>query len=745
VHSLLARQLRKAGLDSAGPVGDFVRLIDAAYAQYDDDRRMLERSLELSSRELLTANSDLRALLEALPDLFVRIDDAGIITDTQGAAEEAYFPGARAVRGVEFVSLVDASCREVVASAIARVRADGERQTAEYRVAAPDGMVRTYEARIMRVFEPHVIAIIRDVTAVRAEERAKEEQTARIIRQQEALHELAAAESADPAGAYGLACRVAARILGAARTSIWYYDENRTAIRCAWLFADGVLTEAPGLVLRRSDYPAYFAAIHRQSTVAADDALSDPCTVEFAESYLRPLGIGAMLDCAVRVGGETLGVLCIQHVGGPRVWSLEERDFSAAVASFVALSRSIEQRRALEMQLQQSQKMEAVGMLAGGVAHDFNNLLTAILGFADLLRRNPRLDAVAQSQVDEVVLAGQRASELTSQLLAFGRKQPRAPRRVALNALVTGASRMLKRVVGEAITFGTHAADEELHVRVDPNQIEQVLMNLVVNARDAMRVQGGALDIRVWRASAPTDGVPESPTEADWAVIEVEDTGVGIAPEHLDRVFEPFFTTKGVGEGTGLGLSTAYGLVQQNGGQIRLSSTRGKGTVARVYLPLDESEVVGDAGAPIMSPDGLLVGGAETILVVEDEAIVRLLSVELLQRLGYRVLVAGRPTEALELLSAQGSAIDLLITDLVMPEMNGAELYKAAAQRVPGLRVMYMSGYAPDGVLRETARKPGTVFLGKPFTLKQLADRVREALGAGAPAATGSVATAVQG
>jgi signal transduction histidine kinase/CheY-like chemotaxis protein/PAS domain-containing protein len=735
MHSLLARQLRKAGLDPTGPAVELVRLVDAAYDQYDDDRRMLERSLELSSRELLGANSDLRALLGSLPDLFVRIDDRGVVTDLQGAAPQDYFPEATPIVGRGFSSLVDPASQAAVERAIAAARADGEQRTIEFQVTRTPGTTGTFEGRFMRVFEHQVIALVRNITTVKAEARAREERTARLLRQQAALHELAAAEDADPAGTFGRACTVAARTLAVARASIWYHDAHRQEIRCGWLYADGTLHQEPGTVLRRADYPSYFAAIESQPTVAATDARHDPRTAEFTDGYLAPLGIGAMLDCAIRVGGNAVGVFCLEHVGPPRPWSLEEQDFASAVASFIALSRSIEQRNDLEAQLRHSQKMEAVGMLAGGVAHDFNNLLTAILGFAELLRTNTRLDPLAHSHVSEIVLAGKRASELTSQLLAFGRKQPRAPRVVGLNALVTDASRMLHRVVGEAISFRVATAPTEVFVRADPNQIEQVLMNLVVNARDALE-RGGTIEIRILSRHVDADAAGTGPrlAEGHWAVLEVEDTGTGIAPELLARVFEPFFTTKGVGEGTGLGLAMVYGLVQQNGGQVELGSIPGKGTTARVYLPIDDQPAaVTPDSPPHLVAEPRPAGGAETVLLVEDEAIVRLLAVELLQRLGYRVLVAARPSEALAILADEAEEIDLLITDLVMPEMNGAELYQAAAQVRPGLRVMYMSGYAPDKVLRETVQKPGTFFLAKPFTMRQLADRVRDALRAETP------------
>jgi signal transduction histidine kinase/CheY-like chemotaxis protein len=729
MHSLLARQLRKSGYqghDLDGVLG----MVDAAYRQYDDDRLMLERSLELSSLELLGANSDLRALLGSLPDLFVRIDEHGIITDVQGPPPSEYFPKHVGILGQDFTTLVEPSCRVAIADVLRGVRTAGTPGTFEYQLTDAHGITRHYEARFLRVMEQQLIGLVRNITAIKEEAAAKEARTARIIRQQSALHELAAAEGTDPSGAFGRACTVAARTLRAARASIWYFDEPRGSIACTWLYANDVLHPSPGPVLERSAHPRYFAALEEHPTLAATDALQDARTSELAPGYLVPLGIGAVLDCAIRVGGTTVGMFCIAHVGGPREWSLEEQDFAAAVASFVALSYTLDQQRDLEAQLRHSQKMEAVGMLAGGVAHDFNNLLTAILGFAELLRFNPRMDALGQSHVREIALAGKRASELTSQLLAFGRKQPRAPQLVGLNALVADSSRLLSRVVGEAIAFVVRESPVELTVRVDPHQIEQVLMNLVVNARDAMAQSGGSLEIRLSQHHVGPDarGVPAGVAPGEWAVLEVQDSGVGIAPEHLARVFEPFFTTKGVGEGTGLGLAMVYGLVQQNGGHIELASSPGFGTTVRVFLPLDAEAASVRPDHPGAGVDAALDGGVETVLLVEDEAIVRLLAFELLQRLGYEVLVASRPSEALAILEGEQGRVELMVTDLVMPEMNGVELSRAAEAIRPGLRVVYMSGYAPDKVLRDTGLGPGRVFLPKPFTLRQLSEKVREAL-----------------
>jgi len=384
-------------------------------------------------------------------------------------------------------------------------------------------------------------------------------------------------------------------------------------------------------------------------------------------------------------------------------------------------------RRALEEQLRQAQKMEAIGRLAGGVAHDFNNLLTAILGYADLLLdSNPPADV--RDSVDEIRKAGERAASLTKQLLAFSRKQVLQPKILDLNAVLAETDSMLRRVLGEDVTFVFERDPNLWRVQADPGQIQQVLLNLAVNARDAMP-EGGVLRVATRNVSLAAGDLKEVPkvAEGSYVLLEVADTGHGMDAETLSHAFEPFFTTKERGKGTGLGLSTVYGVVKQSGGYIHIESERGKGTRVLVYL----TRVHGAADSPSnVTPRFLPRGGNETILLVEDEESVRRLASLLLERSGYRLLVASSAEEALQTARSFAGEIDLLLTDVVLPGLNGRRLADLLRVERPRTKVVFASGYFDDrGVL-----EPGSDFIQKPFNPDTLARSVRRALDRERPA-----------
>jgi PAS domain S-box-containing protein len=373
-----------------------------------------------------------------------------------------------------------------------------------------------------------------------------------------------------------------------------------------------------------------------------------------------------------------------------------------------AIARDLTQRRRLEAELRQAQKMEAIGRLAGGVAHDFNNLLTVINGNAHVLRG--RLAEPDDGLAEEIVRAGERAAALTRQLLAFSRKQVLAPKVLCPNASVEALRKMLARLVGERVEIVTDLDETVGCVKIDPGQLEQALMNLAVNARDAMP-QGGKLTIR-------TRSRPEH------VRIEVIDTGVGMDATIRSRIFEPFFTTKAAGEGTGLGLATVKTIVEQAGGKIGLYSEPGRGATFMIDLPLcREQPAVGSPVAPTPPPSN-----REVILLVEDEAAVRVLERRVLEMGKYDVLVAATGEEALTVMDQHPGPIDLLVTDVVMPGMTGRELAEAAGRRRPGLRALFLSGYTPDEVLRQGVRAEEAHFLQKPFTPSALLGKVREIL-----------------
>ena len=399
-------------------------------------------------------------------------------------------------------------------------------------------------------------------------------------------------------------------------------------------------------------------------------------------------------------------------------------------AHVLVLTTDITERRQLEEQLRQAVKMEAVGRLAGGIAHDFNNLLTAIIGSADLLLEDLGPGSVARDDVIEIRKAGERAAQLTRQLLAFSRRQPLTPRVIDVNALVAEMDRLLRRLIGEDVELRTVLAPDLGAVRADAGQLEQVIMNLAVNARDAMP-RGGKLTIETANADLDEAYAREHvTTHAGPAVlIAVTDTGTGMDRETLAHMFEPFFTTKEVGKGTGLGLATVYGIVKQSGGHVWVYSEPGRGTSFKIYLPRVTAPVesVGAATVPTT------LRGTETVLVVENEAPVRELARRMLEAKGYVVLTAAAPAEAIALVERHAPPIHLLLTDVIMPEMDGPTLARRLAAARPELRVLFVSGYANEAIVHQGVLDPGVAYLAKPFTADALARKVREVLDAPPP------------
>jgi len=380
-----------------------------------------------------------------------------------------------------------------------------------------------------------------------------------------------------------------------------------------------------------------------------------------------------------------------------------------------------------QIRLQGMQKMEAVGRLAGGIAHDFNNIVQAIGGYSELLQESLSEDDPRRETVDEILRAGDRAAALTRQLLAFSRQQVMQPRVLDLNEVVGTVESLLRRLIGEDVTLVARLSPELWSVRADPMQLEQVLMNLVVNARDAMP-SGGSITIETDNASLdPSSGTDAfSVTRGPYVRLSVTDTGQGMPPDVRARAFEPFFTTKELGRGTGLGLSTVYGIVKQTGGYIWIDSELGQGTCIRIYLPRDKATPVRLEERPAARTG--VTRGSETLLVVEDEEGVRELMQAWLESHGYRVLTAGNGVEALHTCEAFEGPIDLVVADMVMPAMGGPALARKLKPVRPGLKVMFMSGYADATPGDRDVLDEPTLFLQKPFALSVLVDKVREAL-----------------
>jgi PAS domain S-box-containing protein len=438
------------------------------------------------------------------------------------------------------------------------------------------------------------------------------------------------------------------------------------------------------------------------------------------------------------VAGNVFRGILVNRKKNGELYYVEEsicpvRDAAGEITHFISNGRDLTERMRLEAQLSQAQKMDAIGRLAGGVAHDFNNLLTIITSYSELaLDVVPKYSAL-ESKIQEILMAARRAAELTRQLLAFGRKQPQALRVMDLNQVVGAIATTLPRLIGEDIEFTFTPAANVGRARVDPLQIEQILMNLAANARDAMP-RGGHLRIETSHVQLDDDYIHDKPAiipKGSYVLITVSDDGAGIPREDLPHIFEPFYTTKPSGKGTGLGLATVYGIVKQNKGFIWVYSEAGTGTVFKIYLPCvgTRSRVI----APEAPDTTAITRGTETILLVEDEPAVRRSTAEFLNLQGYQVIEAKDGVDAIATAQKYGSTIHLLVTDVVMPNMSGGELAKELGKLRPDVKFLFVSGYAGRTVLDHKVVDLETNFLQKPYTLKQLSHKIRAALNHGSP------------
>lgn len=402
------------------------------------------------------------------------------------------------------------------------------------------------------------------------------------------------------------------------------------------------------------------------------------------------------------------------------------KDETGQVSGYQGIIRDVTERKRLERQLLQAQKMESIGVLAGGVAHDFNNLLTAISGYGQILQESVSAeDELMRESVGQVLKAADRAADLTRSLLAFSRKQIINPKPVSLDAIIGNTGKLIQRIIGEDIEFVTTFSEEKLVVMADPGQIEQVLMNLAANARDAMP-HGGRLFISTSRAvvGEGKEEIYDLRSPGPYALISVADSGTGIDKKSIERMFDPFFTTKEVGKGTGLGLSIVHGIIKQHDGSVLVSSEPGKGTTFNIYLPLAEAGIDGEMTEKSAPP----AEGMETLLVAEDEAVVKDYLKRILERAGYKVISAGDGDEAVDLFSKHREEISLVISDVVMPKKNGKEISDEIRKIKPGMKVVFMSGYTADLMHSKGILENDVEFITKPFQKGELLRKVRETL-----------------
>jgi signal transduction histidine kinase len=469
-------------------------------------------------------------------------------------------------------------------------------------------------------------------------------------------------------------------------------------------------------------------------TLVLSDPVADPRLIAEHRAAMERLGYRALVAVPIKAGERIAGVLSVQT---RRRLGFSQEDIEVVTAFAAQVGVALHNNRLYEElqhayreltvtqdQLLQSQKMEAIGRLAGGIAHDFNNLLTVIAGQTYMLRNQTAAGPVREG-VERIEVTAERAAELIRQLLAFSRKQVLQPGILRLNAIVDSMAPMLTRVIGEDVELSTRLEPRLRHVKADPTQLEQVIMNLAVNARDAMP-RGGHLRLETANVALDTAYAAQHPdvTPGDYVMLAVTDTGVGMDAVTRRRLFEPFYTTKEPGKGTGLGLSTVYGIVKQSGGHISVRSEPGQGATFEVYLPaVDEAADV----QPVLPVDDV-PGGAETILLVEDERDVRALVRQVLQERGYRVVEASSAREALQLAAGAALRIDLLLTDVIMPQMTGRVLADLLTAERPAMPVLFISGYADSVFVEHGVLQAGRAYLQKPFTPVQLARVVRSVL-----------------
>jgi two-component system cell cycle sensor histidine kinase/response regulator CckA len=516
-----------------------------------------------------------------------------------------------------------------------------------------------------------------------------------------------------------------------------------------------ILDQATGAILDANDTACAMYGYPRERflTMSARDLLATLPATGGPGEYLpisdhrRQDGTGFPVEVTTSYyheGSRILRVLAIRDISARRQAELQadaaaretQRMLDIAQRSRLTLlsiledeKQAMEERAALELQLHQQQRLETVGQLAAGVAHDFNNLLTGITGYTLFAHESQPEGSSTREDLAEVLTLAKRAADLTHQLLAFSRRQPLQPVVININGVISESAKMLQRLLGEHLHLEVNLAAQLDLVKVDPGQFEQILVNLAVNARDAMR-DGGKLTIETTNVildeAYTASHVGTRP--GAYVMLAVTDTGIGIDATIIEQIFEPFFTTKGVGAGTGLGLSTVYGIVKQHGGNIWVYSEVGHGTTFKVYLP----RTVEDGSSPMAAPPAQEPISNTTILIVEDNEAVLLVAQRYLEAAGYRVLTAALPSEAEAVLQEYGETIAVMLTDVVMPEQSGRQLYESVRLRFPHLRVLYMSGYTANAIVHDGVLDPGTPFIEKPFTAASLTQKVHAVLTGGA-------------
>ncbi len=688
---------------------------------------------------VLESEERYRALVEKAGEAIVVIQDGRFAFANASAAR---LVGVRAEEliGRPFLDFIHPEDRPLVAERY-RMRSSGIGSPAhyEFRGVSANGETHYVELDVVGISWKGAAAtlnFLRDITERKRAEARVQQNLERAQRQRAAIVKMTtndAVIAGDKLRGFQILTEAASEAAGVARASVWLLSETQEELVCADLYEAGLKNHSAGARLNYERYPRYFAALRAESRICATDARTDARTQEFAADYLIPLNITSMLDASIHVAGRLAGMICLEHIGEPREWQPDEEAFAGTIASLAAemlvsaaRKRAEEEREKLRAQLSQAQKMESVGRLAGGVAHDFNNMLQAILGNAALALMDLPRESPLRVHLEEIQRSAQRSADLTRQLLAFARKQTIAPKVLDLNETVEGMLKMLRRLIGEDIDLAWLPGKNLGTVRVDPSQIDQLLANLCVNARDAI---GGVGKVTIETSNmvfSKADVVDHPDVEAgEYVRLAVTDNGCGMNAEVMAHLFEPFFTTKPTGQGTGLGLATVYGIAKQNGGFVTVRSEPGKGTCFQIHLPRCATSATQTGMEDMRQP---LRRGNETILLVEDEPAILRAAGRMLENLGYTVVAAATPREAIRLAEQHPATIHLLVTDVVMPEMNGRDLAERLRSRFPNLKRVFISGYTANVIAHHGVLDEGVHFIQKPFSITALADKVHEAL-----------------
>lgn len=676
-----------------------------------------------------------RCLLD--PDwTMLRLTDG--IEDLTGFPAESFIQN----RVRSFTSIIHPDDRAAVTRDIERALRDSAPYYLEYRVLHLDGTIRWVSERGRGTFtdgkvewlDGHVI----DQTEVRQMRLQDEQRRETVRRQQAALVSLVTSDaiaSGDLLEASKLATQLIAEAVNVERASVWILREGENSLEQVNLFQRSRGDHSTGVCLQAKEYPSYFDAMQTGRLIDAHDAQTDPRTCEFRDGYLLPLGISSLLDVALRVSGRVSGVLCLEHVGEARTWSDHDIRFAGEVADQLAHAllnrerqRAIQREAELQEQLFFSQKMEAIGQLAGSVAHDFNNLLTIISGFAEALQDNLS-DPAARADVEEIVKAARQGTDLTTQLLSMSRRDPLELKRVDFVRAVQELSKMFPKMLSDDITLTLNVPEEPVFVRSSAGLTQQVLTNLIVNARHAIDQRGTiSISVRTAEMSSSLQVERGELPPGKYALLEVVDSGKGMSDEVRSHIFEPFFTTRPQGLGTGLGLSTVYNIVRRCSGGIVVESTLGIGSRFSVYLPLADQ---GPHEQPEMVVQNAHPAWAQGLdfLVVEDNAAVLGVMQNALSRLGARVTTATRPDEAISILekwhTGDAEGPHLILTDMGMPGGGGSKVIKWVKEFRPNIPIAVVSGYVADN---QAGAVEGLELLRKPFLSADLQNFVRGVL-----------------